>query len=189
MSEPLFRRFNHIYIETTLNDWLLWASKHNIHPAIYAYVASKGDGREQVLRTECNNKEPCTDPRKWEMASKLLYKTNNPKALTATIGKQLTEDFIRFCKMPVITLEQVLNGNYDQNMGRLSIDEGYATLIGLAACSDNDIKIVRKFVKKYVIADQYQNFVMMWTRGDQNRIDKLRELDLLEKEEAKGNVR
>ena len=74
-------------------------------------------------------------------------------------------------------------------MPRLSIDEGYATLIGLAACNENDIEVVRKFVKKYVIPDQYQNFVRMWTRGDQERIDKIRELDMLEKTEEKGNVR
>ena len=189
LSEPLFRRFNHLYIETTLESWLLWASKHNIHPAIYAFVASKGDGKEQVLRTECNGKEPCVDPRKWEMASKLLYKCKNPKALTATIGKKLTEEFINFCKLPVITLEQVINGDYDKDMDRLQIDEGYATLIGLAACNDKDIEVVRKFIKKYVIPDQYQNFVMMWTRGDQNRIDKIKELDMLEKQEEKGNVR
>ena len=189
LSEPLFRRFNHLYIETTLESWLLWASKHNIHLAIYAFVASKGDGKEQVLRTECNGVDPCVDPRKWEMASKLLYKCKNPKALTATIGQKLTEEFIRFCKMPVITLEQVLNGEYDPNMKRLEIDEGYATLIGLAACNDKDIEVVRKFVKKYVIPDQYQNFVMMWTRGDLNRIDKIKELDMLENVEEKGNVR
>ena len=189
IAEPLFRRFNHLYIETTLEGWLLWASKHNIHPAIYAFVASKGNGKEQVLRTECNGKDPCVDPRKWEMASKLLYNCKNPKALTAAIGKKLTEEFIKFCKMPVITLEQVINGDYDQNMRRLPIDEGYATLIGLAACNEKDIEVVRKFVKKYVIPDQYQNFVMMWTRGDQKRIDKIKELDMLEKEEEKGNVR
>ena len=91
--------------------------------------------------------------------------------------------------MPVITLEQVLKGDYDQNMNRLQIDEGYATLIGLAACNDKDIEVVRKFVKKYVIPDQYQNFVMMWTRGDLNRIDKIKELDMLENVEEKGNVR
>ena len=180
LAEPLFRRFNHIYIETVLEKWLLWASKHNIHPAIYAYVASKGDGKDQVLRTECDGKNPCVDPRKWEMASKILYRCKNPRVLTATLGEKITNDFILFCKQPVITLEQVLTDNYDHNMGRLSIDEGYATLIGLAACNEKDIAIVRAFVKAHVIPDQYQNFVMMWTRGDSERLDKIHELDLEE---------
>lgn len=185
LTEPFFRRFNHLYIETTLESWLLWASKHNIHPAIYAFVASRGNGKEQILRTECDGKNPCVDPRKWEMASKLLYDCKNPKALTATIGKKLTEEFIQFCKIPVITLDQVIKGEYNEKMPRLQIDEGYATLIGLAACNDKDIEVVREFVKKYVIPDQYQNFVMMWTRGDQNRIDKIKELDMLEAEKGK----
>jgi len=189
LSEPLFRRFNHIYIETTLEKWLLWASKHNIHPAIYAYVASKGDDKHQVLRTECDGKNPCVDPRKWEMASKILYKSKNPKVLTATLGEKITSDFIEFCKRPVITLEQVLTDNYDHNMGRLSIDDGFATLIGLSSCNDSDIVKVRSFVKKYVIPDQYQNFVMMWTRGDKDRIDKIQELDLEEQLQQENRKR
>ena len=57
MAEPLFNRFAHVYINTTVDSWLKWASTPNeeyerldykdqkpkmkIHPAIYSYVAYK----------------------------------------------------------------------------------------------------------------------------------------------------
>ena len=176
ISEPLFRRFNHLYIETTLESWLLWASKHNIHPAIYAFVASKGDGREQVLRTECNGKDPCVDPRKWEMASKLLYKCRNPRALTATIGERLTEEFIRFCKMPVITLDQVIHGEYDENMPRLSIDEGYATLIGQSVVKDkHDLELIMLSAKYHDIGRKTDAYEEHAESSAQIAVEKLRD--------------
>lgn len=41
LAEPLFNRFAHVYIKTTTESWLKWASEHNIHPAIYSYIAYK----------------------------------------------------------------------------------------------------------------------------------------------------
>ena len=180
LAEPLFRRFNHIYIETTLDNWLLWASKHNIHPAIYAFVASRGDGKDQVLRSDCDGKSPCVDPRKWEMASDLLKQKNNPTLLRGIIGEALTNDFVAFCKKPVITLQQVLDSDYDQDMPVMRVDEALSTLIGLSSVDEAQVEIVRNFVKKYMIADQYRNFVKMWTRGDQKRIEILQELDMMD---------
>lgn len=180
LSEPMFRRFNHVYIETTVKSWLLWASKHNIHPAIYAFVAFKGDGEQQVLRSECDGLNPCVDPRKWEMASTLLKKTGRPTLLNGIIGPALTGEFIEFCKRAVITLDDVLNDRYDANMPVIRADEALATLIGLSSVDEANVKKVREFVKKYMIPEQYQNFVKMWTLGDKKRIDILQELDMLE---------
>lgn len=180
LAEPLFRRFNHIYIETNVNDWLLWASKHNIHPAIYAFVASKGDKEHQILRTPCDGKNPCVDPRKWEMASKLLQKSGKANMLSGIIGNDLTTEFIEFCQKSIVTLDDVLNGNYDVNMPRMKADDALATLIGLASVNDDNVKKVRDFVKKYMIPEQYQNFVRMWTRGNQERIDTLKEFDMMD---------
>ena len=180
LSEPMFRRFNHIYIETTLQSWLLWASKHNIHPAIYAFVASRGDGEHQILRSDCDGINPCVDPRKWEMASTLLKKSNRPSLLSGVIGPSLTSEFIEFCKKSVITLDEVLHDSYDANMPVMRADEALATLIGLSSVDENNVKKVRDFVKKYMIPEQYQNFVRMWTLGDKKRIDLLQELDMLE---------
>ena len=97
IAEPLYDRFAHVNIETTVKDWLEWAVTPDVyyekldykkqdeprpktHPAIYAYVAYKGD---EVLRTPYNkaNPQPHADPRRWKMASDMLYATNNPNTL------------------------------------------------------------------------------------------------------------
>ena len=130
IAEPLFDRFAHVNIETTAESWLEWAvtpessyekmdyKKENterpkIHPAIYSYISYKGD---EVLRTPYNREhpEPHADPRRWKMASDMLYASNNPNTLRAIVGEELTEDFIYFCKLPTLTIEDVLNGNYTE---------------------------------------------------------------------------
>ena len=80
ISQPLYDRFAHVNIKTTPEQWLNWASLNNIHPSIYAFIAYGG---ERVLRTEVNpdKQTPTADPRKWEMASKMLYSTKNPQML------------------------------------------------------------------------------------------------------------
>ena len=100
LSAPLFSRFAHVYIKTNREKWLKWANEAVdeegnpiIHPAIYAYIAYKGD---EVLRTKYNGETPNTDPRKWEMASKILTKTGKPDMLRALIGEELTYDFKNF---------------------------------------------------------------------------------------------
>ena len=94
LAEPLFNRFAHVYIETNTNTWLKWAVKNNIHPAIILFIEQKNGS---ALRTAFNGVLPNADPRKWEMASKLLYETNNPEMLRSLIGEELTKEFIEFC--------------------------------------------------------------------------------------------
>ena len=113
IAEPLYDRFAHVNIETSAANWLEWAAtpenfyerldykkqeepKQKIHPAIYAYIAYKGD---EVLRTPYDREkpEPHADPRRWKMASDMLYASNNPNTLKAIIGENLTEDFVAFC--------------------------------------------------------------------------------------------
>ena len=124
MAEPLYDRFAHVNIETTAQNWLKWAvmpentgerldytkqsePRQKIHPAIYAYISYKGD---EVLRTPYNriNPEPHADPRRWKMASDMLYATNNPNTLRSIIGKTLARDFAYFC------LERVKSEGYNR---------------------------------------------------------------------------
>lgn len=181
MPEPLFRRFNHVNVVTTLEKWLLWASKHDIHPAIYAFVASRGnDPDKQILRTKCDGKNNCVDPRKWEMASKMLKASNNPGKLKCIIGDQLTQEFIDFIKIDVITLSQVLNGEYQVD-GRIEISKAARSLPGLAAVDEKNIKIVRDFVYKHMYPEQVKQFKIYWTRGDKERCRILDEFDIEDK--------
>ena len=161
MVEPLFNRFAHVYINTTVESWLKWASTPvetyerlsykedsvpmKIHPSIYAYIAYKSSKGEDVLRTPYDGKMPNADPRKWEMASKVLYKTNNPEMLKALIGKDMTEDFIDFTKRCVITEEVVMNDSYI-NIQMDSKDK-FNTAVVLSKTTTQNVEKVRNFVK------------------------------------------
>ena len=100
LTNALFRRFSHIYYEVDKNSWLDWATgvskiqkqehvkvdkteRARIHPAIVAYIMSRD---EDVLNQDLDEENPhiVTDPRKWEIASNVLYTTKNPSSLNTT---------------------------------------------------------------------------------------------------------
>ena len=172
LSAPLFSRFAHVYIKTNREKWLKWASNQIdengsplIHPAIYAYIAYKGD---EVLRTKYNGETPNTDPRKWEMASKILNKTNKPDMLRALIGKELTHDLKDFITQKVITLEDVLSGNY-KNID-MDISNKYACIAGLVRVDEENVEKVRKFVSK-LGSEFLSTFDSMWIMGNDERLE------------------
>ena len=179
LAEPLFNRFAHVYIKTTTESWLKWASEHNIHPAIYAYIAYKNG---QTLRSEYNGEYPNADPRKWEMASKMLYKTQNPKMLRALVGEDITNEFVRFCNQRVITLDDVLNKNYDElEIASLNTAERYATTMGLSRVDEQNLENVRDFAG--MLGNEFKAiFETLWTHGDEKRLEIIAEAKLAEAE-------
>ena len=178
IAEPLFNRFAHVYIETTTENWLKWASENNIHPAIYAYIAFKNG---QVLRSKYDGEKPNADPRKWEMASKMLYATGKPEMIRTLVGENIADEFVYFCNQRVITLETVLTRNYNQDdINALDTAERYATTMGLSRVDEDNLEIVRNFVKD-LGAEYIAIFDAMWTHGDEKRLERLAEAKLTEK--------
>ena len=200
MAEPLYDRFAHVNIETNTENWLEWAvtpesfyerldykkdekSKTKIHPAIYAFISYKGD---EVLRTPYNREhpEPHADPRRWKMASDMLYASNNPSTLRAIIGEDLTRDFIYFCQLPTITIEDVLKGNYTQEeLEKMDLGRKLATVSGLVAVDGENMPKVREFAKK-LGAEVCKKFEALWTHGDEERLEQLQEIIMKEQEET-----
>ena len=200
MAEPLYDRFAHVNIETNAENWLEWAvtpesfyerldykketePRQKIHPAIYAYISYKGD---EVLRTPYNREhpEPHADPRRWKMASDMLYASNNPSTLRAIVGEDLTRDFIYFCQLPTITIEDVLKGNYTQEeLEEMDLGRKLATVSGLVAVESKDMPKVREFVKK-LGAEVCKKFEVQWIHGDEERLEQLQEIIMKEQEEA-----
>ena len=177
LAEPLFNRFAHVYIKTTTEGWLKWASEHNIHPAIYSYIAYK---KGETLRSKYDGKKPNADPRKWEMASKMLYATGCPEMLRALVGEDITREFVEFCKQQVITLDDVINGNYtDRDMQALNTAERYATTMELARVDDDNLEKVRGFVTG-LGAEFGAIFDALWTHGDESKLERLAEAKLAE---------
>ena len=184
LAEPLFNRFAHVYIKTTTSGWLKWASEHNIHPAIYSYIAYKNG---ETLRSKYDGEKPNADPRKWEMASKMLYATGSPEMLRALVGEDITREFVEFCKQQVITLDDVINGNYtDRDIQALNTAERYATTMGLTQVDDDNLEKVRGFVKG-LGAEFEAIFDALWTHSDESRFERLAEAKLAEMPE--GGIR
>ena len=193
MSEPLFNRFAHVDIETKVEDWLLWAStssetyerldyKENnvpmkIHPSVYAFIAYKG---EKALRTKYTGKEPNADPRKWEMASKVLYETSKPEMIRSLVGKELTMEFVSFCQQRVITIEDVVNGNYTESDLDMNTGEKYNTAVGLSSVSIEHFEKVREFVKK-LGREICATFETLWAHEIEERLEKIQEIKLSER--------
>ena len=200
MAEPLYDRFAHVNIETNTENWLEWAvtpenfyerldykkddkPKQKIHPAIYAFISYKGD---EVLRTPYNREhpEPHADPRRWKMASDMLYASNNPSTLRAIVGEDLTRDFIYFCQLPTITIEDVLKGNYTQEeLEEMDLGRKLATVSGLVAVDGENMPKVREFTKK-LGAEVCKKFEVQWTHGDEERLEQLQEIIMQEQEET-----
>lgn len=165
LAEPLFNRFAHVYIETTLDKWLVWAKTPRttyqkleyekieypsipIHPAIYAFIAYKACSDVDVLRTKYDGIKPNADPRKWEMASKMLYKTGNPKMLRSLVGEGIATEFAHFCAIKVPTVEDIIHDNYTTDAYHCSLDKAYLTVISLSNVDEENLRVVRNFVKK-----------------------------------------
>ena len=184
LAEPLFNRFAHVYIKTTTESWLKWASEHNIHPAIYSYIAYK---KGETLRSKYDGEKPNADPRKWEMASKMLYATGSPEMLRALVGEDITREFVQFCNQQVITLDDVINENYTQrDIQALNTAERYATTMGLSQVDDNNLEKVRGFVAG-LGAEFGAIFDALWTHGNESKLERLAEAKLAEMSE--GGIR
>ena len=193
MAEPLFNRFAHVYIDTTVDDWLDWAmtpdknyealdyqrqeNSFKIHPAIYAYIAYNEAISKYVLRTRYDGKKPNADPRKWEMASKVLYKTGKPETLRALIGEDLTRDFIAFCTQKVLSIEDVLNENYSEEDLKMDTSKKYITIVNLSLVDEENVEVIRDFVAK-LGKELLATFYLLWTHGDETRLEKIAELKL-----------
>lgn len=184
LAEPLFNRFAHVYIKTTTESWLKWASENNIHPAIYSYIAYK---KGETLRSKYDGEKPNADPRKWEMASKMLYATGSPEMLRALVGEDITREFVQFCNQQVITLDDVINGTYtDKDIQALNTAERYATTMGLSQVDEDNLEKVRGFVTG-LGAEFGAIFDALWTHGDEERLERIAEAKLADM--PRGGIR
>jgi MoxR-like ATPase len=93
LAEPLFGRFAHIYIATTVENWMPWAIKKEINPYVLEFLANN----DLYLRTQFTGQEGYADPRRWEMASRILDSSGNDFSLLEPIvGRETAQAFIKF---------------------------------------------------------------------------------------------
>ncbi|MDO4815747.1 MAG: hypothetical protein Q4A83_03975 [Bacillota bacterium] len=166
LAEPLFNRFAHVYIQTALDAWLKWAADNRLHPSIYAFIACS-DGLP--LRSEYDGQLPNADPRKWEMASKILYATGKPEMIRSLVGEAITADFCEFCKRRIITCADVLGGLEAESLD-FSKDELISSAICLSQVDVENLEKVRAFVK--ALGEEYcLLFDSVWAHNDYSRLE------------------
>ena len=185
LAEPLFSRFAHIYIDDNVKSWLNWAIKEKIHPAIIAFIAfSNGNN----LRTKYNGKTPNADPRKWEMASKVLYETKNISLLEGLIGRDLTKSFKEFCKCETISLEDVISGNYTDYDLKMDANKKFVTAMSLSSVGIDDFEKVYDFMMK-VGPEPCAVFESLWVGDSEEKAEKLMEVKMKYREQREAEVR
>ncbi|MBP3654998.1 MAG: ATP-binding protein [Oscillospiraceae bacterium] len=120
LAEPLFGRFAHIYIRTTVENWMPWAVEHKLNPYVMEFLANN----DFYMRTPYTGTEGHADPRRWEMVSKVLDKSGNDFSLLAPIvGHETADAFVRFFKAQQ-QLETL--GHYtDAELAKLSVSRRY----------------------------------------------------------------
>ena len=93
LAEPLFGRFAHIYIRTTVENWMPWAVEHTMNPYVMEFLANN----DLYLRTPYTGTEGNADPRRWEMVSRVLDASGNDFSLLGPIvGPETADAFVRF---------------------------------------------------------------------------------------------
>ena len=185
LAEPLFGRFAHIYIDDNIKAWLNWAQKTKIHPAIITFMAAT-NGKN--LRTKYNGKKPNADPRKWEMASKVLKATNNIQLLEGLIGADLTKSFEEFCKLDSITLEDVIAGRYSEYDLQMDSNRKYITALTMSRVEIDDFEKVYDFMMK-VGPEPCAVFESLWVADDEEKAEKLLEVKYKYREEREEAMR
>ncbi len=120
LAEPLFGRFAHVYIRTTVENWMPWAIKNNINPYVLEFLANN----DLYLRTPYTGTEGHADPRRWEMVSRVLDASGNDFALLGPIvGRETEEAFVRFFRAQQ---QLAALGSYtDEELARFSIARKY----------------------------------------------------------------
>ena len=108
----------------------------------------------------------------------MLYETGQPEMLRALVGEDITREFVQFCNQKVITLEDVINGNCtEEDIKTLNTAERYATTMGLSQVDEDNLEIVRNFVKE--LGEEFKAvFEALWIHGDERRLEIIAEAKL-----------
>ena len=154
LAEPLFGRFAHLYIRTTVENWMPWAVQHNINPFVLEFLANN----DLYLRTPYTGTEGNADPRRWEMVSKVLDASGNDFSLLAPIvGRDTADAFIRFFRAQQ---QLAALGTYtDEELKRFSVARKYQLaqqcLYLAAAKADEARELVTRLGPEYLAWFEY----------------------------------
>lgn len=151
-------------------------------------------GENNLDRNGCRGRT--NDPRGWESVSRTLYAfeedLKNGKfvgkdveaLLKISIGSKLrdewAEEFFDFYNNPTLTVEEVVGKKYTQADLPITINERFATMLGLLGASTKQVGDCREFIRKYCAPDYLAVYDMYWAGENEERMEKIAELKELQ---------
>lgn len=183
MTEPLFRRFDgHIYLKPEINEWLEWGSEPNpkrngkpkIHPLVAKFVATYSDTVFYSAYDSENPPKYAIDPRGWEQLSDIIYDNHGvirQELIENKVGEEIANNFIAFAQMPFISLEDVLEGNYDKEdfPNGFDIASKYSIALSLREATEDQVETVRNFISKELGSEILALYDSIWIGDDIER--------------------
>jgi hypothetical protein len=137
----------------------------SLHPTLYAFLAYKSKDTSDI-----NSRKVI-----WDLASKIIYETNDYELLVSILGYSTAKELATFCKQKVISVKDIINDNYDEEYFNISCSQKYATIAKLINIDYYNLEKVRNFVIK--LGKEYVDmFDMMWCGSDQKRQKKIENL-------------
>jgi len=131
-----------------------------IHPALYTYIAYCMLQGKNIFRTE---NMQVMNLKTWKIASVLLNETNQPAVLEPILGKKWTQDFIEFCKIKIMTMEDILNGPLEYLL-EMSDAQKRATVASLCLTEEENYPVAHDIASKFC-PDQVAIFDLLWLNG------------------------
>ena len=84
-----------------------------------------------------------------------------------------------FCtKQQVIIVEDVIQHNYSEEDLNMNISQKFATAVGLSSVDEENFEVVREFMEQ-IGAEARAAFESMWAHGDEKRLERLAELQVV----------
>jgi hypothetical protein len=139
MPSALANRFIHLDFEVDFEDWAAWATVHQIHPLVQAFLRLRRD----LLLDIRNMDRGFPTPRSWEMCSDALRALTTPDqaldVLIGIVGEGAAMEFLGFCKQH-LNAEHVEAILADPSHAALPDDLGdlYALIAFIAARAKED---------------------------------------------------
>ncbi len=187
MPSPLFRRVDgHIYLKVNVGDILKWGShlkndgsgRFKMHPAVLGYLkalATSENGKNNLYSDYDSENPPkyAIDPRAWEQISNIIYDNDGVIAkelLENKLGPSVAKAFLAYISKQRISVDDIVNGNVEENDIPTKIDDKIALIYSLLGASESDVGVIREFIKKYIGSEDLVNFDLMWAGDDENRL-------------------
>lgn len=183
MPSPLFRRMpGHIYLKLNLPEWLEWASEKsarypgnskrmNVHPLVSSFLATYPNAFYSAYDEE-NPPQFAIDPRGWEQVSDIIYDNNNVirrELLENKIGPDNAAALMAFAREPMLSLDDVVNGNYGPNDIPEGASQRLACALNMRHATPRQVGVVRKFIRENLGAENLAIFDSLWVGGDDER--------------------